>query len=64
MAKLETTELRIGRYTLSKITVRAGEHPPYHDRADIWFERDNGEGMSMPVEDVEKLIDQFYRENF
>ena len=60
----QTTELRVGKYTLRPVTVRAGDKPPFYDRNDIYIEHESGEGMSTPIENIEALIDRFYGENF
>lgn len=62
-AHTEFPQLKIGKYTLHHITVKAGD-PPYYDREDIWIGHENGEGMSVTIENMEGLIDGFYGENF
>lgn len=51
------TQIKIGAYTLTDSPNMIGGHA-------IWIDRPDGEGMSVKIEVLEKLIDDFYKENF
>lgn len=45
--------VNIGQYTISRF-----------DYISVWIEHESGEGMQTSTEDLEKVIDEFYKTNF
>lgn len=46
-------EIEVGKYTLR----------PFHVGS-IWLEHESGEGMQVPINDFETVLDKYYRKNF
>lgn len=61
--RLQMTEpLRIGRYTITLIGVRAGEKPPYRTERQVFVAHESGEGMGVSIAKFEKFFDELWKD--
>ena len=57
-AKGKETAMKIGKYIISHFSDYPDGTPS------VWIEGENGEGGQFPLAQLEKVIEDYYRENF
>lgn len=50
--------MKFGKYTI--MALKSKEHEGF----DYWIQHEDGEGMATTEEKIEKMIEQFFREEF
>ena len=57
--------MKLWKYTLWPIAdVPTWEKPPWVYKKHVWITQDDWEGMSVSIEELDKLIWEYYKTNF